>query len=252
MDLSLVNHIESLEELSNDAFLYAGTELDAMAEARRYRAWILSYFKPFLGKHILEVGAGNGTFSQLLFEESKGARLSVQEPAANLLPLLKRRFSDVPQVHVIDGPFSADHADSFPVDTIVMVNVLEHVENDREYLQTMRRMLPVGGHLLLFVPATPGIFGSLDRALDHYRRYTKKDLSAKLCEAGFRIEKIRHFNFVGVAAWFAAGRLLNKNTVRASEVRFYDRWIVPVASRIEERWEPPMGQSLLAVAGVPQ
>jgi len=250
--LSLVDHIESLEELSNDAFLYAGTELDAMAEARRYRAWILSYFKPFLGKHILEVGAGNGTFSQLLFEESKGARLSVQEPAANLLPLLKRRFSDVPQVHVIDGPFSADHADSFPVDTIVMVNVLEHVENDREYLQTMRRMLPVGGHLLLFVPATPGIFGSLDRALDHYRRYTKKDLSAKLCEAGFRIEKIRHFNFVGVAAWFAAGRLLNKNTVRASEVRFYDRWIVPVASRIEERWEPPMGQSLLAVAGVPQ
>ena len=250
--MSLVDHIESLEELSNDAFLYAGTELDAMAEARRYRAWILSYFKPFLGKHILEVGAGNGTFSQLLFEESKGARLSVQEPAANLLPLLKRRFSDVPQVHVIDGPFSADHADSFPVDTIVMVNVLEHVENDREYLQTMRRMLPVGGHLLLFVPATPGIFGSLDRALDHYRRYTKKDLSAKLCEAGFRIEKIRHFNFVGVAAWFAAGRLLNKNTVRASEVRFYDRWIVPVASRIEERWEPPMGQSLLAVAGVPQ
>jgi SAM-dependent methyltransferase len=238
--------------LSNDAFLYAGTELDAMAEARRYRAWILSYFQPFLGKHILEVGAGNGTFSQLLFEVSNGARLSVQEPAANLLPLLKRRFSDAPQVRVIDGPFSAAHADSFPVDTIVMVNVLEHVENDREYLRTMRGMLPAGGHLLLFVPAIPGIFGSLDRALDHYRRYTKKDLSAKICEAGFRIEKIRYFNFVGVATWFAAGRLLNKNTVRASEVRFYDRWIVPVSSRIERRWEPPMGQSLLAVAGVPQ
>jgi SAM-dependent methyltransferase len=252
VDLSLANHIESLEELSNDAFLYSGTELDAMAEARRYRTWILSYFKPFLGRHILEVGAGNGTFSQLLFEQAKGAQLVLQEPAANLFPLLKRRFSDTPQVRVIDGPFSAERCDSFPVDTIVMVNVLEHVENDREYLQTMRRMLPAGGHLLLFVPATPGIFGSLDRAFDHYRRYTKKDLSARLREAGFQIQKIRHFNFVGVAAWFAAGRLLNKNTVRASEVLFYDRWIVPVASRIENRWEPPMGQSLLAVAEVPR
>ena len=249
--MPMANHIESLEQLSNDAFLYSGTELDAMSEAREYRRWILSYFKPFLGQHILEVGAGTGEFSQLLLEEAEGARLNVQEPAANLFPLLERRFSGMPQVRVIDEPFSADCCDLFPVDTIVMVNVLEHVENDREYLQTIRRMLPAGGHLLLFIPATPAIFGSLDRAFDHYRRYTKKELSEKLCEAGFRIEKIRHFNFVGIAAWFTAGRLLNKKTVRAGEVRFYDRWIVPMASRLENRWEPPLGQSLLAVAKVP-
>jgi SAM-dependent methyltransferase len=250
--LSLVNHIESLEELSNDAFLYSGTELDAMSEAREYRRWILRYFKPFLGKHILEVGAGTGAFSQLLLEEAEGARLSVQEPAANLFPLLEQRFSGMPQVRVIDRPFSADCCDSFPVDTVVMVNVLEHVENDRKHLQTIRRILPAGGHLLLFVPATPTIFGSLDRAFDHYRRYTKKELSVKLCEAGFRIEKIRHFNLAGVGAWFAAGRLLKRKTIRPSEVRFFDRWIVPMASRVENWWEPPVGQSLLAVAEVPQ
>src|SRR5487761_833880 len=83
----------------NDAFLYSGTELDAMAEARNYCRWILDFFTPYLGKRVVEVGAGTGTFSQLLLSTGDLSELVLFEPGANLFPLLQRRFGNDPRVH---------------------------------------------------------------------------------------------------------------------------------------------------------
>jgi hypothetical protein len=100
---------------------------------------------------------------------------------------------------------------------------------------------------LLFIPALPSLYGTLDKAFDHFRRYTKSSLAGKLKEAGFRVEYLRYMNFPGILSWFLAGRVFKKKTIRPLEVRVYDRWVIPCARLLERYWEPPAGQSIIAV-----
>jgi len=230
-----------------DSFVYSGTELDAMAEARNYCRWILDFFAPYLGKKVIEIGAGAGTFSQLLLSTGHASELVLFEPGANLFPLLQQRFANDPRVHLQSGSFNPSVLEE-PADSIVLVNVLEHILDDNALLLQIRQSLRPGGHVLLFVPALEWNYGSLDKAFEHHRRYSKRTLRKKLEGAGFRVEHARYVNFLGIASWFLAGRVLRQKTLRPSQVRWYDRWIIPWSFKLERIWEPPVGQSLVAIA----
>ncbi len=232
--------------LSAESFVYSGTELEAMAQARNYCQWILRYFAPYLGQKIVEIGAGSGTFSQLLLTRAETTQLVLFEAAANLFPILRRRFSD-PRVELHQGPFDPAVSGE-PPDSIVLVNVLEHINDDRLLLSQIYSSLRAGGSLLLFVPAGQWNYGSLDKAFEHHRRYSRADLRRKLERAGFRVERQRYINFMGIASWFLAGKVLRQTTIKSSQVRWYDRWVIPWSFRLEHFCEPPIGQSLLAVA----
>jgi hypothetical protein len=104
--------------------------------------------------------------------------------------------------------------------------------------------------LLLFVPALPWLHGSLDRAFEHFRRYRKDELRERLASAGLHVKTLDYVNLPGVASWFLAAKVLRRKTLGSSGVLLYDRCVVPVVRRIEERWKPPLGQSLIAVAGI--
>jgi SAM-dependent methyltransferase len=242
-----MSRIEAPSQPVDDSFLYTGTELEGMAEARNYYKWILSFFVAHMGRQIIEVGAGTGTFTDHLLKSAPDSEIVAIEPAANLFPLLARRHAGNPRVKTIHGSLE-ENAASLRGDTIVLANVLEHIGNDEEYLRLLNSILHPGGHLLLFVPAVPWLYGSLDKEFEHFRRYTKPELRRKLANTGFQLKTIRYMNLPGVASWFIAGRVLRRRTLSANDVRFYDRWIVPWCSKIEKRWEPPVGQSLLAVA----
>src|SRR5262249_14276693 len=133
------------------------------------------------------------------------------------------------------------------VDSLIAVNVIEHIADDAEFLRLALHMLVPGGTIILFAPALSILYGTLDKAFEHYRRYSKPELAGKLIQAGFHLESIRYLNFPGVATWFLAGKVLRRKTIRPSQVRMYDRWVVPWVSKLERRWEPPFGQSVLAV-----
>jgi SAM-dependent methyltransferase len=165
-----------------------------------------------------------------------------------LYPSLQRRFAGNQRVATVAGSFDGGRAADSQADTVCMVNVLEHIEDDARCLREIAEALAPGGHLLLFVPALPAIYGSLDQAFEHFRRYRKPELSAKIQAAGLNLVEIRYFNLVGVAAWFFSGRILRKRTVDRGSARFFDRWLVPPSAWLESRWEPPLGQSLLAIA----
>ncbi len=228
-------------------FEYSGTELDALSGARNYYAWVLRQFEPFLGPTVIEVGAGIGTFSQCILGIEKVAKLIAVEPAVNTLPHLEQRFAGNPRVEVRKGYLSA-HAGTLQGDAIVAVNVMEHVTDDHGFLVDALASVKNGGHLLLFVPALPAIFGSLDVAFEHHRRYTRQSLRKAIESAGWRVERASYMNFPGIAAWFLAGRVLRKSSITAADTRTYDRFIVPIVSRIETLVEPPVGSNLLAIA----
>ena len=231
-------------------FAYSGTELDAMAAAPNYYRFIARQFAPHVGARAVEVGAGIGTFAEHLLREGApyGLReLVAIEPAVNNFPVLRDRLRDRPGVRTVQG-YIEDCTDLRDMDSVVAVNVLEHTPDDVAVLGAARKVLRPGGKALVFVPAVQAIFGSLDREFEHHRRYGKPALERAFTRAGFRDVRLRHVNSIGVAAWFVAGRVFKWRTIPAARARFYDRWVVPWLIPAELAVEPPIGQSILAIA----
>jgi len=231
----------------NSDFNYSGTELDAMSQARQYYAAISKYFDGHYGSHIVEVGAGVGTFSSFLYDRAGPESLCLLEPASNNFPVLRDRFRGHESVTVHQG-YLEDFAVGLSADSLVAINVLEHVADEDAFLGAAREALRPGGTLLLFVPAVQSISGSLDKAFGHMRRYSKSSLQTRLSQSGFQTVSLRYFNLPGVLSWFIAGRVLRRVTISPREVRIFDRAVMPWLSKVERFWEPPMGQSLVVVA----
>jgi SAM-dependent methyltransferase len=232
---------------------YAGTEFEAMAEARNYYQWILRAFRPFMGHRVLEVGAGQGNFSCYLLE-CEPEELYLMEPTPHLALRLTDRFSSLPNVHVVQGTLKESEIAlrHERLDTVVCVNVLEHIDNDLEALHLMQKLLRLAnGRLLLFVPACPFLYNSLDRAYGHFRRYRKPELLRKLASAGFTPLRCQYVNALGLLSWWYVGSVRRRRTLDAASVRWYDRHIIPLVAGFEHYCRVPVGQSLLAVAAAP-
>jgi SAM-dependent methyltransferase len=212
--------------------------LDRMAEADRYNAWLLERARPYLGTRVLEIGAGIGTFTGVLAE---GREVVAVEPDSALVPSLR---AAAPTAHVVEGEIDA--APPGPYDSIVCFNVLEHIPDHAASLAQFNERLRPGGHLLLLVPAHPFLYGTLDRAFEHERRYGKRALDRLLRAAGFDVVALRRVNPVGALGWFVSSRLLRRDEIPAGPLALYDR-IVPVL-RLLDRVELPVGLSLWAVA----
>lgn len=224
-----------------------GTDLHALSEAENYYRWITSHFAPHLGKRVVEVGAGIGNFSQFLLNATTTSEFTLVELAGNLFPLLQQRFSGESRVTLVNGRFE-DLATSLCADCVVLVNVLEHIEDDHALLHAIHHSLVQGGTLLLFVPALTWLYGTLDEVAGHFRRYSKPALAETLRASGFEIVHLRYFNLLGMVPWLLAGKVLKRRTIRPRDVRLYDRWVIPYIAKLEDSWEPPLGQSLIAIA----
>jgi SAM-dependent methyltransferase len=163
---------------------------------------------------------------------------------------LKRRvgvgLNVVPLELDISDPAALELA-KYEFDTVICLNVLEHVEDDLRALSHMQSVLKPGGRLVLLVPAFQFLYGTVDRSLDHYRRYTRKSLLPRMRAAGFEIERSFYMNVIGMAGWFLNNRVLKRREENADQIEMFDRYIAPVAERIEKIIPPPFGLSLIAI-----
>jgi SAM-dependent methyltransferase len=223
-----------------------------MALATNYRRWILEFFRPFLGKHILEVGAGAGSFSEMLLRE-RPQSLTILEPSDNLYPSLSRRLAALDTngiAKVTQATLSEAFGDASQMphpDTAVYINVLEHVEDDEAELNRIGSTLLPGGRILIFVPAHQFLMSRMDREVGHFRRYSLKELKSKCASAGFRVALARYFDVFGVLPWFLKYRLMKSNRLQPGEVRVYDRFIVPICRTFESFVNPPFGKNIILV-----
>ncbi|HEV2064516.1 MAG TPA: glycosyltransferase [Thermoanaerobaculia bacterium] len=225
--------------------------LARMAKLEPYNRWLVDRFRGALGKRILEIGAGFGNMTRHL----RGADLLV---ASDLDPVgveyLKGVFRDEPGVRVRSYKFPLDPGTraeirALDLDTVVCLNVLEHIENDRQTLLDMHDVLKPGGRLVLLVPALRKLYGTLDVHLRHFRRYEKAELTEKLSAAGFSIEDCRFVNRPGVFGWWVNGKLLRRRVLPRGQLAGF-RLLMPLLRR-EEANPPSIGMSLLAMARKP-
>ena len=231
---------------------YASDELDAMAGARNYYRWILEGWRPHLGRVVVEIGAGIGTFSAHLLNEAVD-RLFLVEPAPTLSARLAERFSRHDRVRVVPGILEdvRETLRETGVDSIVAVNVLEHIDDDAATIRAAHDILVPGGRALIFVPAFPLLYGSMDRTFGHVRRYTRPGLTAALETAGFEIVVSRYVNMLGIVSWLLAGRVLRQRTLTPGAVALADRTLIPFSAGLERWLRPPVGQNLMIVARKP-
>lgn len=221
--------------------------LEVMTDAVRYRRYLVELLRPHLGRAILEVGSGLGDLAAHLRGYD---RLIVTDVDPVCLRELADRFGSRPEIEVRRLDLRGG-APSLAVDTVLAVNVLEHLVDDIGALRRMSDAAKRGGNVVLFVPGYPSLYGPHDRAAGHVRRYVPGTLRATVVGAGLRVEVLRPVNFIGGIAWWIAVRVGGCSSPNRSLVRLYDRIVVPLVRVLEARWRPPFGQSLLCVARVP-
>ena len=235
-----------------DKVSYAGRDLEAMSFARNYHNWILDVFAPYLGSHLVEVGAGTGSFSELLVDR-KVRSLSLVEPSGTMHQILQDRVQQFPsstKVTVYNSLF-AEVFDQIRTaqqpDSIIYVNVLEHIDNDQLELETVWETLAPGGRVFVFVPALQSLYGKFDKSVGHFRRYSRSELENKCRAAGFKILKSNYFDLLGVVPWWLQYRLFRASTLRPGAVKLYDRYIISIAKALESLVYPPIGKNLLLI-----
>ena len=237
----------------SDDSIYAGRDLEVMAFAENYHRWILQVFKPFLGERVVEVGAGTGSFSELVLEHNITS-LTLVEPSIRMHQILSKRINQTDSRMAIETYNSvfAKVAGQIKLkqrpDSIIYVNVMEHIADDMAELRAVYETLERDGRLFIFVPALQWLFGGFDKQIGHFRRYSRTELEDICTSAGFKILKSVYFDFAGIVPWGIKYRLLKSNTLEVRSVKFYDRFVVPAARTIESLIEPPIGKSLLLIA----
>jgi len=226
---------------------YEGRDLEVLSDVPNYYAWIMESFQPFLRGRALEIGAGIGTFSHHLLPHV--ASLDVLEPSQHLVPVLQSTFKNTEKASVHSQSledFLQHNQQNY--DVIVMVNVLEHIEDDKAALQGLWQRLNPGGHLLIYVPALPFLYSQFDRQIGHFRRYTRPVLRECLEAASFQILKIRYMDVLGILPWYLMNTLGGQVTLNPSAVKLYDSVGIPVTKFFECFIPFPLGKNLIAVS----
>ena len=226
---------------------YGQAILTNLQSARRFNAWMVSRIQPYLGYRILEVGSGIGNISRQLPIKEK---LILTDMDESYLSILQTAFMDNDLVEVakldLNEPEDYERLGSGVCDTVICLNVLEHIEDDKAALVRMKRLLSPGGRLLILVPQHEWLFGSYDKKVGHLRRYTRKGLNQLMRDAGYRVIEMKNFNFLAMPGWWINARLLNRDSMDRWQLKIND--LLVLAARPIEALLPLPGVSLICVA----
>jgi SAM-dependent methyltransferase len=218
--------------------------LEELGEARYFNSWVADLIAPSIGGDLLEIGCGTGNFTGLIARHARS--VVAVDLDAEFIATAQQRWKDDRRISFRCCDATAEGWEC-EFDTIVLLDVLEHVEDDVGFLRTLRRALRPFGTLIIKVPSGDWLYGTMDRAIGHYRRYSKKTLRDALHNAGLRDSGAVYFNRLGVLGWWLNGRVFHRVTPPASQVRTIER-LVPMLRWAEPVAPLPFGLSLIQLA----
>jgi glycosyltransferase involved in cell wall biosynthesis len=221
-----------------------GEILERLNRAPRFTRWMADVIRPYVGDRVLEVGAGTGNMSVHLMPRPVYWATDVNSHYLDYLVTLRatRPYMRVTYTDAMDaGTFPKGQS----FDTVVCLNVVEHVKDDLGALRNVWNALSDGGRAIILVPFGPELYGTLDEVLGHFRRYTREQLVGVAEQAGFRIEQVLKFNRPGVPAWWLNGRVLHRRTFGLGQIRMLN--VLTPVFRLVDSWLPLPPLSIIAI-----
>lgn len=229
--------------------------LEVIAKANHFNKWMYDQFREQLKGEVLEIGSGIGNISRLVIEE--GHYITLADYNKEYCDTLEKKFSstknvrEVLQVDLLDPDFeNRFSAYKGKFDSLFLLNVIEHIENDLSAVKNCRHLLKPGGNLIVLAPAWSWLYCRLDKELGHHRRYSLKSMSSLLQKENFSILSGSYFNFAGMAGWFLFGKIFRKKMLGGGEMSAFNS-IVPIAKFIDKLLGKNAGLSII-VTGIKQ
>lgn len=230
---------------------YGKETLIQLSQFDQYSKWMYSKFKHHLGKRIMEIGCGIGNNLDNLAENPQ-TEIILTDYRDDYLELLKDAHGDRPNISFYKYDATQKAPEELlknPPDSIVMLNVLEHINEDTLVLNNLYNLLPSGGKLVILVPAHQALYCKIDENLEHFRRYSLEELTEKMRNAGFTIVDSFHFNTVGAAGWFFSGKILRSKQIKSEHVKG-QKVLLPVAKAVDNL-NLPVGLSVVSIGQKP-
>jgi SAM-dependent methyltransferase len=223
--------------------------------ATNYHRWNYEWIAPYVSGRILDIGGGTGNHIAFL----RAAELVSIDLSEEVVDELRARYRDRPNWSFATGDITdvrlVETLGPSRFDTVLSCNVFEHIPNDEVAFAHAARLLKPGGRLVLLLPAHAWLFGSMDRLAGHFRRYSVADAGRRLAAAGLERVALRYVNLVGAFGWFVNNRMIPHRDLSSrsinSQIRVFDRFLIPVLKRIEGARHMPFGQSLICVGRKP-
>ena len=225
--------------------------LEGLSSADNYYGWMQDMVEPFLGQSSCEVGAGSGTFTKRIAQHVDHL-IAIEPDFSSFQQLVAHLSDDLDRVVTINAGTEAlvDMPDD-SLDSVVLVNVLEHLDNHKGVMKELSRIVKPGGHIILWVPASEFLYSPFDFAVGHFRRYAKAELEALALDNNLEVVNIQHVNLLGALAWAGVAKIGRQAPTASGLTKIWDTHVIPRTRLMEGSISVPFGQSLLSVTRVP-
>jgi SAM-dependent methyltransferase len=229
--------------------------LEALAGAHNFNKWMYDTIAPYVKGELMEIGSGIGNISAFFLDNKVNTTLT--DLRTNYCEILQKKFGSYPnlrgikKVDLVQPDFEKVYSDLIgKFDSIVALNVVEHIEDHELAIRNCYKLLRQGGHIIILVPAYQFLYNRFDKELGHFRRYTKKKLKNLIATQGFEIIFSTYFNSVGMAGWFVSGSVLKKKVIPSGQLKLYNK-LVPAFKVADKVVFKQMGLSTIAVGKKP-
>lgn len=231
----------------NNQYNYPGQELAAFEKAVNWKRYFCSFIKPFIGKNVLEVGGGTGANTSLL-NDNPAIKWKLVEPDEKMSKILQKKIETESQFSnctvFTKTIFQLSSKEQF--DTIIYVDVLEHIQDDKAEMKRAFDLLCPGGHLIILSPAHNFLFSSFDKEIGHFRRYTASTLRQVIPEE-LELMELQYLDSIGLFALLAYKFFWNRPYPSRKQIDIWDRYIIPVSKRTDRIFFNAFGKSILGV-----
>lgn len=221
--------------------------LNVIEKANKFNKWMYETIKPYCKGRILEIGCGIGNISEFFIQDSQ--EIVFSDLRDNYLEIVSKKFSNpVLKMDLVDAEFESKYEDLLNTfDTVFALNVIEHIENDKQAIANCKKLLKKGGNLIILVPAYQFLYNSFDTELEHFRRYTKNSLENIIQHNQLKIKKTFYFNVIGILGWFFSGSILKKKTIPEGQMGLFNK-LVPVFKMADLITFKKIGLSVICIS----
>ena len=240
---------EISKEISKD--IHGHSTLDRLSKASHFNNWIYQTIKPWIHGKVIEIGSGIGNITSMIAMD--GFQVMITETDETYLEILKRKFEDVNSItqilslDLVDPDFDLKFQHLFQsFDTVIAINVIEHIEDDLTAFDNAQKFLKQNGRLIVLVPNGSLLYNRLDRNLSHFRRYSEEKINNRLNKIGLTRERFFYFNTIGIVGWLFSGNILRNKTIPSVMVNIFE-FLIPYTSWLDKLFKNQFGLSIIVI-----